>query len=88
MAEEKEPHRIYAVIVESADQWHIAIIGVPVGTDMESIQLLAAAQVARDEDIPPDAKIRLVMPIEPLLEAMEDFKKVLAKLGAREQYIG
>lgn len=88
MAEEKEPHRIYAVIVESADQWHIAIIGVPVGTSVEVTQQMAEAHIARDEDIPEDAKIRLVMPIEPLLGAMEDFKKVLAKLGAREQYIG
>jgi GTP-binding protein len=32
MDEEKVPHRIYAVIVESADQWHVAMLGVPVGT--------------------------------------------------------
>lgn len=88
MAEQKVPHRIYAVIVESADQWHVAMIGVPVGTAIEVTQQMAEAHIARDEDIPPDAKIRLVMPIEPLLEAMEDFKKVLAKLGAREQFIG
>lgn len=88
MAEQKVPHRIYAVIVESADQWHIAMIGVPIGTPVETTQQMAEAHIAQDEDIPPDAKIRLVMPIEPLLDAMESFKEVLAKAGAQKQFIG
>jgi hypothetical protein len=88
MSEEKEPHRIYAVIVESDDQWSIAMLGVPLGTDMPTIQLMAEAHIARDEEVPPEAKIRLVMPIEPLLGAMEDFRKILTKLGAQEQFLG
>jgi hypothetical protein len=83
----KAPHRIYAVIVESADQWHIAMLGVPVGTAMEAIRLMAETNLARDEEVPPDAKIRLVMPIEPLLESMESFRELLTKMGAKEQPI-
>lgn len=88
MAEKKIPSRVYTVIIESANQWHVAIIGVPVGAAADNVRTLAEAHVAQDEDLPPDATIRLVMPIEPLLEAMEEFKEVLKKMGATQQFIG